>query len=209
MLKAAGYTDCMHAIILGGEKSRNRDWAKKMANRVEPIMGSASIFEYEHWSSKQDEPRMHINNEVARLAERAKALTDQGEQYALVAKSAGTWVALRAVKSAVVGPELAVLIGMPVLWSRRDGQNIDWWLKDYALPTLFIQQSEDPAMSAADVRDLLTERNVQNSRFAEVPGNDHHYRQVARIGQLIAGNMEGLLASEVATGSIITNPKYL
>lgn len=70
-------------------------------------------------------------------------------------------------------------------WAEGRGINISEILKNFEIPTLFIQKTHDPAYSYGDLVKLLESLNVKNFKTAEIAGDDHHYENIEALRELI------------------------
>lgn len=66
-------------------------------------------------------------------------------------------------------------------WSIKNGWDMDILLKDFSIPSLFIQQTEDLSTHFEKVRSVLEKLGVKNYELVEVVGSDHQYRDVDEI----------------------------
>ncbi len=75
-----------------------------------------------------------------------------------------------------------MFIGCPINLSRKIGIPLEDYLKKNKIPTLFIQNSGDPAFLFDDLKDL--EKGSDSSYF-EFEADNHKYKDFEKIGQLV------------------------
>lgn len=158
-----------HCILLGGNSNVNRKWLQDLAAFLNPHFASAHIHQYRHW--KTGEALIDLDYELKALIKTVPA----DQPYIIIAKSAGVLLTLKGVADKVLTPRRCIFIGTPVRWAKAHGFTIDAWMSNYSLPTLFIQQSQDPAMSFAELQLYLLQTGNKNYQLAELPGEDHFY----------------------------------
>ncbi len=169
----------MQAIVMGGQEPSNEAWATDVANslRLKRVFADESVFSYEHWLPDAVEPTIDVDREVVRLKEHVAQLETS---CAIVAKSVGCLVAIRAFQEGAIPLERAVLMGIAAAHARE-------LLAGYAVLTLCIQQKQDPAMGCEDLRQLLAGGNAKNCRVVGVPGSDGCYSKIDTITSLTQG----------------------
>jgi hypothetical protein len=167
----------MNLVLLPGNSKKNKEWIDSVELELKKPFKNTLVQYYDHWWSDDLEAVIDMDNELSRL----EASLPSNERYALFAKSAGVLLALYGIYEGILEPEVCVFAGTAVNWGRRQGFDLDNWLVNYSIPTLFIQQSEDPAISAKDLDQLLVEKDVQNYSLIEIAGNDHHYADIPFI----------------------------
>ncbi len=149
----------MKTLILAGESEKNISWLEEISGL---IVDSICHF-YEHWETGEN--KIDFQREVERLGQ---------EDYAvdrIVAKSAGTVVALYAIDAGVVTPEKCVFMGIPVMWAEIRGfkEDLVYLIENHNVSTTYIQQENDPFCSAAELAEL-TGKDVH-----EISGGNHKY----------------------------------
>jgi hypothetical protein len=165
----------MRTIALPGRHPQTEAWLRSLLRAAGlPV---DELIRYRHWSSAVE---ASAAAEAERLADAAPSL--------VVAKSFGTVVAATAFDRHNFRPAGAVLIGTP--YEAIAAEDLEL-LRRLArgLPTLFIQQSDDPGGPASR---LATTLDVPDGAVAEVPGDDHLYQDVASVSLLIRTWITGL-----------------
>jgi hypothetical protein len=166
-------------ILLGGNSPEHKSWIYEVETELGDLFERTYIHVYKHW--EENKPLIDLEYEVQKLGDTVKEL----KNYVVFAKSAGCLVALKAVKDELLHPDKCVFVGLPFTWGEKNGYKCENWLKDYNVPTMFIQKSLDPADSFEKVKDLVTSHNVSNYDLREVPGDTHHYEDLTLLRELI------------------------
>lgn len=169
----------MNLILLPGMNPATKEWLGEVEAAVAPGFDTTSRQDYLHWVDGED---MSVAEEAFRLGDIARKLEGP---YSIFAKSAGTWVVLQAVRSRLIMPDRCVFAGTAVNFAREADFPIEDLLKGFSVPTRFVQKEGDPAIGAEDLRVLLHGLHVANAEVVPIPGNDHHYENVAQLGELI------------------------
>ena len=94
-------------------------------------------------------------------------------------------VTVKGIAEKVLQPKTCVFIGTPTKWGKAQGFDVDTWFQDYLLPTLFIQQSHDPAMSFSELTQYLLQKEAKNYLLSDIPGDDHVYGNLDSLGNAI------------------------
>lgn len=174
----------MKIILLGGNSLKNKEWVEGMAVLLKKQYDDVVAFHYLHW--KEGGALINLDREIDGL----KILLKDCSEYIFIAKSAGSLIALKGIYKNIFSPRVCVFLGLPVLWSRKNGFEIDFWLNGFSVPTLFIQKLEDPAIYAKNLKILLEKVGVSNYSVNTVPGNEHEYSEfsdnVAKIISFIS-----------------------
>ena len=127
----------MHVTALPGRRSETEAWLRSVL--VAAGFPEAVVTRYRHWDT---EVEANVAFEAARLANQSPPL--------VIAKSLGTVIAATAFCLHKFRPTGAVLIGTP--YAALESGDLRF-LQQFsaAVETLFIQQSEDPGGSAAEL----------------------------------------------------------
>ena len=97
----------------------------------------------------------------------------------IIAKSIGTVVAIHAFHRKALECKGFVFIGVPVRSLNQEHKRILVDLCGSEIPVLFIQQSEDPLGSFADLQAII--RESKSVDLAQVGGNDHQYSDLDEL----------------------------
>lgn len=171
----------MDLIILGGNNRspENRAWVSDLANILKPYFTSIYPHSYHHWQTK--DKVIDLNYEIKAI----NNIIKEKQEYIILGKSAGVILTLKGIYSGVLSPNKCIFIGIPVRWSQKHNFNVGTWLRDFSVPTLFIQESYDPVMLTKDLRKYLKEISVTNYELSEIPGNDHDYENQLQLKDII------------------------
>lgn len=170
----------MNLILLpGSRRESNEEWIQDVQKALDPLFDSSKIIKYRHWDT--GEPSTDIEHEFQSLAQLVLGL----DEYLVFAKSIGVLVSLKAIYEQKIKPAKCVFVGSAISWALNENYPIREHLSGYAIPTLFIQKTNDPAISFQDLKTLVDNLQVPNCRFTEIPGDNHHYDDVDQIKDLI------------------------
>lgn len=168
----------MKLFLLPGSDIANKDWIE----RVQPILAQhvdeTQIQYYQHW--KEESSRINVNREVGTFLDRLNA--HQGS-YGVFAKSAGILVALEALAEAEEAPDFAIFAGFPLGLADQLELDLNELLDSIDFPVLFIQNANDPAGSAENLRRITT--RLEDTDFLLLPGNTHDYPVVGNTANAI------------------------
>ena len=169
----------MSAQFLGlpGVVPATHAWLASLLDALGAAAGEATVLEYRHWTdSTEPDPE----SEASRL--------DGIVTGCVVAKSLGTWVATAAFARHGFLPRSAVLIGCPLARHGADGfVQLERFVA--AVPTLFIQQSDDKVGAFCDLAAVVG--GWPNATLAEVPGDDHVYADIDALRAAVAAWRSG------------------
>lgn len=171
----------MDLILLPGNSRENKSWIDRVDYELKPLFTQSAVHYYDHWWQDDKDAVIDLEVELDKLE---TTVTQLSSNYVVFAKSAGIVLTLYGIFEGVLNPEVCVFVGFPLYWSRKNGFSVDEWLLEYSVPSLFIQQSEDPALSFEELKAYLLERNVSQHRLIEVPGNDHIYDTIPELKRM-------------------------
>lgn len=167
----------MNIILLGGNSKKNKDWLLQLAEYFKSYFNEIVVQNYAHWDT--DSNSIDIESEVQRLSE----TTAKNQPYVIFAKSIGVVLVLKAVYEGKINPKQCVFVGTAVNLAHKLGYEIDIWFKDYNIPTLLIQNNNDPAVSSVELKNILDDSNVKNYQLVELIGNTHDYQNIEELGK--------------------------
>ena len=165
----------MDLSLLGGNHPGNKQWLIKVKNKLASLFGHTHPLIYNHWQTKQG--NIDLNKEVSKLANLSQTLTN----YAIFAKSAGIAVVLLAYHQGVIHPKVSFFVGLPISWFKSNKLNITYLLQNYPIPTLILQNQQDPLGPASLVADILNRLNLDNYQLSKLKGDDHIYTDLTTI----------------------------
>lgn len=169
----------MHLILLAGNSIDNKNWIKKVELLFRPHFTSTQIQYYKHWE---------LGGKLINMEMESKRLTQlikSKEQFAIFAKSAGILVVLKSIQENKIAPIKCFFVGVPVSWAKKYKYTIDKWFKNFKIPSIIIQHTNDPITSAKDLSGFLLKSKAINYKLINLPGNDHHYQELDKIKKLI------------------------
>ena len=162
----------MELILLAGNSKLNKEWIEKMGDDLRDLFSSTKIQYYDHWNTEKS--LIDFDLEIKKLSTTLQNV----KEYCIFAKSAGILLALKYIKSSLIKPKNCIFVGMPINWSRANNFDIDSFIENHSIPTLFIQKKKDTAFSSEELKEFLKQKNVKNHQFVEVEGEDHDYGDV-------------------------------
>jgi len=165
----------MELLLLPGNSLRNREWIRTVERSLEDLFSSTHVLEYQHWGT--GEKLIDFEVELKEL----EKLVEGIEDYAVFAKSAGVLLALNAVYEGKITPKKCIFVGSAIGMGKKMGIDFEKWFRNFSIPTLWIQKSEDPAMSFAGVREFVKGLGVRGGEFVEISGDDHVYLEIREL----------------------------
>lgn len=162
----------MRLLGLPGRKASTLTQMTDLVGRLAGVQ--AEVRSYGFWAGS-DEPDPDVEPE-------ALAVADSGAEL-LVCKSIGTLIAVLARERHGFTAKSYVFIGSPLRRFEAGGLTDVLRRQAHAAPTLFIQQTADFNGPYADLAAVVA--NAPFATLAEVPGDDHHYSDTARLAQVI------------------------
>jgi hypothetical protein len=178
----------MHLVLLPGNSKYNKEWIDEVRDYLGDLFVSTHVLYYDHWFVEED---IEIDLEVEQ--KKLLAIVENLDEYVIFAKSAGSLVTIKSIHEKLIEPKFCIFTGHPVNWARYRNYPVEQWIKDYAIPTLFIQKTTDPVFSFKELGEYLQLHNVQNLKLVEQEGDDHHYSDLA----LLRSEIEAFLGDEL------------
>ena len=123
--------------------------------------------------------------ELKRLS---KYLKDK-KDYIIFAKSVGVILALKAIsdkKLKKLKPSKCIFAGMAFSWAKLQNIDLNSLFKNYEVPTLFIQNSNDPAIPFHQLTEFLTQTQIKSYQITKFSGNEHKYDDIEKLSNLIS-----------------------
>lgn len=152
-------------VLLPGNSAGNR----ASIDEMQKVIGGEALH-YLHWDTGA--PMIDFEREVQRLAEFVGE-----DRINVLAKSAGTLLAMRAMREAGLQIEKAVFLGTAVNWGAERGIPVRQWLQEWRVPTLFVHKEYDPVISTAELSTILNEHHS----MLVLPGSDHDYFELDKF----------------------------
>lgn len=167
----------MNLILLGGNNVGNKKWIESMEVLFKPYFQTHILY-YNHWKTGNEWVNPEL--ELKRLCQ----TTNKLENYIIFSRSAGTMITLMGASRGVISPAKCIFVGISIKWSSYFDPDYESWLKNFKIPSLMIQKSFDPAISAANLRKFLVENNFAEYNLKEIPGEDHYYGNIEELKDL-------------------------
>ncbi len=169
----------MNLILLGGNSIDNKKWIEDVETCLKPLFQSTTVISYDHWQT--GEWMINLDKEKEKLAQTAKNF---GE-YIIFAKSAGSLVTVKAIFEKSISPQKCIFAGIPLNWARKSNFDVNTWYKDYSIPTLAIQHTNDPLASSKELSEFLSQL-TKTVKVEELPGDTHDYDELDTIKKLVS-----------------------
>lgn len=169
----------MNLILLSGNGFSNKEWIEKVERGLGSLFQKTVIQNYRHWET--GEKLIDLDFETSKLAENTRSLGN----YIVFAKSAGVVLTLKSVFEGKIKPAKCIFVGLPLRWAEEYNFNLNCWIESFSVPTLFVQQTNDPMFSFNELQDYLGRKNAKDYQLAEVIGESHHYPNVEQLKQLV------------------------
>ena len=169
----------MNLILLGGNHKSNKEWIEDVEKAVRHMFESTKIQYYDHWEEKAG--NIDLNLELKNLISNSKRV----KNLVIFAKSAGTILTLQCIFEKTILPEKCIFVGTAINWGKACGYDLDRWIENFSVPTLFIQKREDPAISYNDLQNYLFSKGVKSFKMVRLAGSDHSYNDVKEFARHI------------------------
>lgn len=160
----------MKLLLLAGNSLHNKEWIEEVERTLAPHFNQTLVHYYQHWSTGDE--LIDLEYELEQLTASIGDLAG----WVVFAKSAGTILIIRGCYENKIKPLKCVFAGTAIGWAEAQGMNVHEWLKNYSIPTLFIQKTSDPAIGYLDLANLLND--VVNVTTKEIPGDNHSYEDL-------------------------------
>jgi hypothetical protein len=164
-----------NVIILGGNTNKNIPWINRMQEEYSLDYNVITLF-FDNWKDNSD---IDFDIELLKLRE----ITDNIDNYNIVAKSAGALAVLMGIGSDVIKPDSIVIMGVPLDFAKHKDIDVLKLFVEAKDKTniLVIQQTNDPQGKAEVVEKLLPKDII----FIEIEGNNHSYDEISNIKQFV------------------------
>lgn len=174
------YLDLMQlqTIFLPGNSIVNKEWLEKSKIELSTLFPNIILHNYKHW--EENKPVLDFDYEINVLKEKINS-----KKTLLFAKSVGAILIIKMIKKGLIHPEKCIFLGIPLSWALKNNFSLNEWIKDYNIPTLFIQNNKDPFCSYKELNNFLKENNVTNFKLVESEGENHDYEDYELIRKSI------------------------
>lgn len=159
----------MKLIILPGNGQANKEWADDAGQAFLDIFKDQYKQYYSHWDTGE---------EIINLDVELKKLKDNignEKEYIVFAKSAGSLLSIYGVFMGEIKPKRCIFVGLPIGWAKDNNFSLEIWLEKFDIPTIIIQNSNDPYTSFMEVQEIILKLGKKNIEVIEISGNDHKY----------------------------------
>lgn len=174
------YNQAMHLIILpGNSREYNKQWLYDSEKHFKDLFESTTTHYYKHWEENADS--IDLDHEVEKLAQEVEGL----DKYVIYAKSAGTVAAIKAINQNKISPQKCVFVGCPFKWAAENDSEFKEKFQSINVPTLFIQQTNDPFFKYEDLEKFINKNPLGNYQLIEIIGDNHAYDNYEEIKQMI------------------------
>lgn len=176
-------------VLLPGNSAKNEEWIDDVNTAIEGDFVQTYVQHYKHWETGAS----MIDFEVE--AKRLQEAVGDWKNFMVFGKSAGVILAMESAEKGLFNPEGFIFAGFPYRFVQRLGKDPASLLKRCNLPTHIIQQSKDPAMHYENLKDKINEVGNEKISVERIPGQSHHYGDIAMLRKKINGFVEKCLKS--------------
>ncbi len=163
----------MELILLPGNGTYNREWIYEVEKKFSDLFDKTRVQSYRHW--KNGNNLIHLDYELEVLSDYVYGR----KNYCIFAKSMGSVLAIKGVKEGKIKSKSNLFCGLPVLWAREKGIDIDKIIENYdGSNTVFVQNDKDPCLESRQVLDYFEDRNVKYNDFIELIAEGHDYNNL-------------------------------
>lgn len=167
----------MKYIFLPGNSASNKEWIDRLAQEFDT---PKEVVHYSHWGSNEND--LDFNTELKKLA----GLSN--DEYIVIAKSAGSILALKAIEEGILNVKKCFFVGFPMLYISKLDVNIQKLL-DNDIESVFIQKRKDYQIGFDELKAQIPEIKESSSfilyeRDGE-PNDNHHYADTSYLKQII------------------------
>lgn len=168
----------MQLYLLSGNSVKTKPWIQEVRDKLAPMASGAEVQWYRHWTTGHR--NIYFDEEVAKAQ---RELANPLVSHCVFAKSAGVAVTLAATNEETL-PEACVFVGVPL--SMLSEHNLDFaaWCRQWQIPTLCIQQTNDPLGSLNELSDEIGDA-IPSVEIVEVAGDDHWYGDTDHLANLV------------------------
>ena len=172
----------MRLVILGGNHKNSQKWIHTISEYFASDFEVVTI-NYEHWS----EPAgvIAFTTELNKLRS-----IISGDECMVVAKSAGTLLAMQAAAVGILKPVKCIFLGLPITFAAKHMIDLKSLLAAHKAPSLIIQNDRDPMGSFDEIAELVAMVGKDKFAVQSQVGSDHCYEDYPEISSYIYKFME-------------------
>lgn len=162
----------MQLVMLSGNSLRNRNWIYEVRKQFREVFDDYYIQDYQHWHSGEEWINLDLELELLE-----KAAANFQADYGIFAKSIGTVLAAKALKTDIISPKFLLLVGLPMGYIREKYPGFGQVVFDGRTAVSVIQNEFDPVGSAESARLYMADKFSERGdyQFIEAPGDSHDY----------------------------------
>lgn len=170
----------MNLIILGGNAPHNQQWIQEIAETVGQLFDKVLVWEYEHWHGGQ--PFIDFTHEQQQLQPVAKSY----EPYVVIAKSVGVLLTSKGLGGKTQPAAHGyIFLGTPLKLVQREHWPLGEQLRRLkGVDIIFVQNSNDPAGSADELKAFLEDETVTAYRIETPQAASHSYPDMGLLTEL-------------------------
>jgi len=176
----------MHLAVLPGNSALNKPWIYVVEKELKNHFSTTYVQTYAHWNIPDS--FIDMPKELSKLTSHLSSIKDD---YVIFAKSIGIILILQGLIKQQINPKACIFVGNPANWSKRLGIDAKDVKKYIRIPILFIQQTQDPLMPFSKLKHMIQQLEVPIPTTKEVPGNNHHYKDVTLLKEIIVKFLSG------------------
>lgn len=168
--------DQKKALFLGGNSTNNYEWIHSVEIEMKSLFTETFVLNYYHWENGEDS--IDFKRELKHLE------TLMFDPYFVFCKSAGSILALLAIKGGIIKPKKILICGFA--YSYAKSRNIDpekLLLDTKANDIHFIQKEFDPAINVSDLKKVLIKLNL-DFEIIQIPGDNHSYENIELLKKI-------------------------
>lgn len=169
----------MNLLLFGGNSQRNKQWIDEVRDKLSVDFDKCLVHNYDHWQNNEE--FISFDKELAKLPAEVKEL---GE-YVVFAKSVGSVLTLKAISGGNLKPAKCVFVGLPIKLAEEDNIELTELLKNNPVPTLFIQNTNDPLAGYSKMEAYIKAAGPKRFAAVELPGDTHSYDDLDGLRTLV------------------------
>ena len=169
----------MNLLLFAGNSQRNKTWIHTVGETLSPDFEKCVVHNYKHWDTGAES--IDLDLELSRL----NATVEKLDSYAVFAKSVGSILTLKAISQGIIDPNHCIFAGLPIKLAEEDGIPLQALIKNNSIPTMYIQNSNDPVASYSQLFSYLQEFSSKQYATTELPGDTHSYDDLDEMRSLI------------------------
>lgn len=174
-------------LILGGNSNKNKDWVDSLANLLytKKIMGMEIVgYHYSHWNT--GDVNINFNKELEHISK----ILNKEKDYFVVAKSAGAILCLNGIFDKLLKPKASIFMGVAINWAKENKIWKNEWAEDYSVPTVYLQNSDDPAIEFDNLKKMLLDYNSKNYEIKIWHEHGHKYEDFLGVSNAVYNFIE-------------------